>query len=422
MDDIVKTSLLRIERLLKTDIRYLLHGGGWLTLGQGISTGLSLAVAVAFANLLSKADYGTYKYILSVVGILSITTLSGMANAVLQSVARKHPGAYLVGLREKLRWGSIGSVIAFCIGIYYAVVGGDQVIGSGFIAIAPFITLMEGFGMWGSVYGAKREFKRSVILNTLVQILTSLSVIGAIIATSNVAIILLAYGASYTIARYLVHRHMLKDYPELTAVHGDPERAADYGKKLSLTSIISTVSDQIDTILIWHFLGAQAAGAYAFAMATTTPAKNLMKSLVNLAFPKFAEQSSTLLKAHVNQKIIRGYLLFIPVTIVYISILPTLYKLFFPLYLETVAYGQVLGLIFLFFPLKLQSIALLTRLERTPVYVISIVTPIISTVGLIIAIPMFGVWGAICVHLFEYITSSTLTYYYFRKMKDQNSV
>src|SRR3989338_3757032 len=84
--------LRRSEGILKTDMVYLVKGNSWLILSQVVSILASLAVDVAFANLITPEEYGNYKYVFSLAGIISAFTLSGLTVAVLRATARGHEG------------------------------------------------------------------------------------------------------------------------------------------------------------------------------------------------------------------------------------------------------------------------------------------------------------------------------------------
>lgn len=71
-------ALRHSEKYFKTDMVYLAKGGFWLTTGQGVASLASLVLAIAFANLLPKEAYGNYKYILAVVGVLTLFGLTGI--------------------------------------------------------------------------------------------------------------------------------------------------------------------------------------------------------------------------------------------------------------------------------------------------------------------------------------------------------
>ena len=84
----ITSFLLWSQKYTKADMLYIAKGGFWVMFGQGMNAILSLGLLVAFANFLPKETYGTYRYILSIAGMLSIFTLTGMNSAVSRSVAR----------------------------------------------------------------------------------------------------------------------------------------------------------------------------------------------------------------------------------------------------------------------------------------------------------------------------------------------
>src|SRR3989344_3576832 len=107
------------EQYTKTDMVYLASGGFWLGLGQIVASGSVFLTSIAFANLLAPELYGIYKYVLSVFGMLAITTLFGMDSAVTQSTARGFEGTITPAFKEKMKWGTLGSLASLAIALYY---------------------------------------------------------------------------------------------------------------------------------------------------------------------------------------------------------------------------------------------------------------------------------------------------------------
>jgi O-antigen/teichoic acid export membrane protein len=415
MQTIVKTKLDQVERYLRTDVRYLIKGGGWLIIGQGISTGSAFVSAILFANLLPKEAYGTYKYVLSIFSYLAIPTLPGIAHAVVQNSARNIPGTYQSGLRAKLKWGVFGALASLVLSVYYFM-NANTLLGTTFLICAPLIPLTEAFSLWGSYLAGKKLFGVATRRSSIIQICTTILLCLFLVFTDNVALLVLASMFGYFLFRYFVHRNLEKKYADMS-VNDSGGDTVPYGAKMTLFSIPGIILGQLDTLLLWKLAGPVALAAYAFSIATTNPAKTMMKSLIELAQPKFAEQDSSILKRTISRKVKFLFLVFIPLTIAYIVILPYLYKIFFLKYFDTVIYAQVFGLIFLFFPLKLYSIAVITRQHRTPTYIVNTILPVTQALLFVVLIPLWGIWGAIYSILIQYVVSSAITYYFFVKMK-----
>ena len=119
----IKNFLIWSQKYTQTDMVYLAKGGFWLTLGNIISSASVFLLAIAFANLLDSTTYGNYKYILSLVGILIIFTLTGTKFAIPQAVARGLEGSFYTGFKTKLKWGVLGSLSAIGLAGYYFLQG-----------------------------------------------------------------------------------------------------------------------------------------------------------------------------------------------------------------------------------------------------------------------------------------------------------
>ena len=107
------------ERYTKTDMVYLFKGGTWSTIAQIGTAACTLALAMVVSRFVSKDAYGTYKYIFSIIAILSAFSLSGLSTAVFQSVARGFDGALQEGFWKNLRWSLFIFIGSLGLAIYY---------------------------------------------------------------------------------------------------------------------------------------------------------------------------------------------------------------------------------------------------------------------------------------------------------------
>src|SRR5450631_2149615 len=101
--DTLKRALLWSGSYIKTDMLYLATGGFWSTTAQIITSAGTFVFAIIVAHFLSKEVYGEYKYVLSVVALLSIFSLT-LGTAVFQSTARGFVGALREGFWQNIRW------------------------------------------------------------------------------------------------------------------------------------------------------------------------------------------------------------------------------------------------------------------------------------------------------------------------------
>lgn len=240
------------EKYTKTDMVYLTKGGFWLTTGQIISSASVFVFAVIVANFLPKETYGTYKYILSIASILSITSLSGMNASITQAVARGYDGSFMQALKAKIRWGILGGLASIATSTYYYL-NNNTTLALSFLMISIFIPFINSFTIYQSYLSGKKVFNKLTAYVGLSQIISTLISITVVCLTNNIFAILLAYFMSWTILRGLFLKQTLKKHELNTAK--DPQTMS-YGKHLSLIGVIGTIASHIDKILIFHYLGA----------------------------------------------------------------------------------------------------------------------------------------------------------------------
>ena len=72
----------------------------------------SLTMAIVFARFLPQETYGTYKYVMSIVGLIGAFSFSGMTTVVARAVAQGHDKTIL-GVFNALSLRGIGSDVWF---------------------------------------------------------------------------------------------------------------------------------------------------------------------------------------------------------------------------------------------------------------------------------------------------------------------
>src|SRR3989344_9404768 len=134
------------EQYTKTDMLYLAQGGGWLLSGQIIASLSSFLLVIAFANLIPKETFGTYKYILSLTSILLIPSLPGINTALNMAAARNLDATLILALKTRVRWGLLSSLASLGLSGYYFLNGNIYLVNSFFVK-AHFFPILERFGI-----------------------------------------------------------------------------------------------------------------------------------------------------------------------------------------------------------------------------------------------------------------------------------
>jgi len=406
--------LRKSERYTKTDMVYLAKGGFWLTLGQVVSSLAAFLLAIAFANLLPKEIYGTYKYILSLLGILAIPTLSGMGTAVTRAVAQGYDGSFVPALKLKIKWGLFGGLASIGLAAYYYLNGNLQLT-LAFLITAIFIPFMDAFTLYGALLQGKKEFAVATRYGIWIKIVAATSIFITLYFTTNLFAILFIYLASYTLLRLLFLKISLK---YLENKKEDPGTIS-YGKHLSLMGIIGLIAAQIDKILVFHFIGAAELAIYSIAIAMPEQIKSLLKNVSNLAFPKFAEKNSVEIKTTFYKKMRLFSLFLLVIVFFYILVAPIIFRLFFPQYLESIIYSQIFSLGLLNIPIVFLINPLLqSQGRKKELYEIQINSSIIQIILMAGLTYFYGILGLIIARL---IFRAYISFLYLSKIKNLKS-
>lgn len=379
------------EKWAKTDMIYLVKGGFWLGLGQFISALSALILAIAFANLLPKETYGTYKYILSLCGILAIPTLNGINVAVMRAVSQGKEGSFITGLKTKISWGLLGGAGSLLLGVYYYIAQ-NQDLALALLIAAFFLPLMDSFNIYHSLLQGKKDFRSSTRYSILTQIFSVLSLVLTIYFTKNLFIILLAYFLSGTILRIIFCLLALKK--EKLNDRQDPG-AISYGKHLSLILIINSIAFYADRLIIFHFLGAIDVAIYSVAIAPAEQIKALVNNIYNLAFPKFSQKSKEENRRTIRSKTLKLLLIVIAMMLAYIIAAPFLFSIFFPSYLEAAAYSQFYALSLIGAVVILPYTILESTADQKNLYHYNTTTSLIQIILMLVMAPICGLWGII---------------------------
>lgn len=396
LKNLVYKILRKTEKYTQTDMVYLATGGFWLTSGQIISTVSGFLLAIAFANLLPKETYGIYKYILSIVGLLTIFTLPGINTALSQAVARGYEGSVYKSIKIKISCGLLASLASLSLAGYYYL-NGNNTLTFSFLITSLFIPFLDTLSIYNNFLQNKKLFAIASKFDMLSKIIATVIIMLAVFFSKNIFIILTTYLVAHTLLHLIFLRITLHKYPPNTQ---EDTATMAYGKHLSLMGIIEIIAAQIDKILIFQYLGATELAIYYMALAPSDQIKGLLKNIRNLSFPKFAEKSINDIRKTIFKKIIKLNLIISLVIILYIIFIPYVYKIFLPQYLESIFYSQLIVITLLFISSSLIVISILEAHGRTKkLYKIKIISAITQIIFTISGLYFYGLIGLIIANI-----------------------
>jgi O-antigen/teichoic acid export membrane protein len=278
--------LKKSEKITKTDMLYLTKGGFWLSIGQMITFASLIILSISFANFVPATVYGTYKYVLALAGILSIFTLPGMTTAVARAITRGDGSTIHSALKLRIIWSIPGALIGLSAAAYYFYKD-NLTLSIALAIIAITLPFFDTFTLYNAHLTGTRNFKKQSLFHLVSQSVSILSLLITLLLTDNVLWLIAAYFVPLTIVRMVLYRISVPKQNE-----GTDNETLTYGKHLSLINVLGVIASNIDTLMLWQFLGPQKVAIYTFALAIPEQIKGPLKGISELAFPKFAIQSS----------------------------------------------------------------------------------------------------------------------------------
>jgi O-antigen/teichoic acid export membrane protein len=354
---------------------------------------LGLATTYFLVRALSQESFGEYSFLLSTIAFMTLFTLPGLNNAIVQSVARGKPGTYRAALPFAFFSSFLGSFVLIGFGIWYVSQNNSELASSFFLTAAIF-PFANGLGQWGTLKAGKEDFESIAKLKGFVYFLTSLLIIGGIhLFPGNIivplGIILIVQAVQNLILTYTSLRKVGKDQlPEKDVI--------PYGLKTSLWDGIGLTATYIDKLLIFYFLSPATLAIYIVAERFPVIFRNFIKNLSTALAPRFAKHS------HYTERLDRfikyfSYSSAIAVVIFAFSLLPWLIVLIFGEdYQEAVPYAQALMCavaIGASLPLRIRFIK--SQLDSKSFREIVMVRAIARIVANLILIPTIGLTGAV---------------------------
>src|SRR3989338_366845 len=384
------------ERYTKTDMVYLASGGFWLVLGQIIFALSAFILAVAFANLVPQATYGTYKYITSMAAMFAIFSLPGMGVAVTRASAQGNEHVIHSATRSRILFSLIGTAVALLGSGWYWIHHNNE-LALALLIIAATLPVLDTTTTYLSYLAGKRRFDLQLKYQAMTQAVSVPILIATLYITDSVLIILLAYFVPLVIIRSILYFTTAHTIPPQNDDSADKETRG-YGRHLTVMSILGTVASQVDKVLLWQFLGPAQVAVYTFATAIPEQLKGPLKGVGDLAFTKFAAQTPEEIRRNFPllwRKLGLYAIALFSVSIAYIVAAPYIFEFLFPQYIDSVLYSQIFALSLITGVSSIGSAILAAQKKIAVQYVITTVQPLISIGLFLLFIPLYGVMGAI---------------------------
>ncbi len=400
------------EKYTHTDMLYLASGGFWGAAAQVSAVVIALTLSVVIARYVPKDAYGTYKYVLSIVSLLSVFSLNNVGGAVMQSVARGFPGAAEDGFKANLRWSFAVFLGAFAIGAYYLLMG-NPVLGIGVLIGGCASPIIASYNLYLPLLNGEKDFMRVAWYGGFVTnfVPAALLVVVALLAPTPI-LLLAAYFFGNLLAAAYAYWRACRRYHRNDA--HDPEMLA-YGKHLSVMGVISGIAGNIDQVLLFHFGGAIDLAIYNFATALPDQTKGPVKVLDQMLQARFARREKHDIRHGMVNKMLWIFIASALFVALYQFLAPYIYLLFFPAYLNAVPYSQVYALGLLSLPFGPASSYLKAKKEIASLYATSITLSVFQILFMLVGVIGWGLWGLVVSIVSFRLLSGAFTFYIYHR-------
>lgn len=387
-----------VQRVFNVDAQYLMSGGFWLLVAQGVTLITSLAAAVFFANTLSENDYGIYRYLIGLSVLLSAFSLTGISQAIMQAAARGYGNFFYESTPATLKFGTLLS-FASLIGAGYYFVNENTVLASGCILVAAFQPFAQLFQNAQATFYGQTKFVTGSILQILKSTFVSGTSILSLLLTHNLVVLLATYFASQALTALVSYLYTKRQTERSMFVETPPEeteRGLSYAKNTSIRNVLVHVSNQLDSIFVFQHLGAAQLALYSIATLIPGQIRGGFKNLQTLLIPKYSKHDSlSTLRKYIPKRSFQFFIVLCSFSLLFIAITPALYEVLFPGYPDAIFYTQLLALSF---PASISLIPFgamqALRMERE-LYHFQVSTSILQLILTILLIIFAGILGAV---------------------------
>jgi len=385
-------TLRKTEKYTKTDMVYLASGGFWQGAGQVLTGLISLALTIVFANYLPKETYGVFRYTLSIAGVLSIFTLTGMGQAVSQAVANGAEGVFVSAVKYQLKWNVLQFLVFISLSAYYLLNNNAELALS--LSILGVLTpLTAALSTYGGYLGGKREFRLANIYNVVSVAVYAIGMATVIFVNGEVVWLIAVYAlTSFGTTLYFYLSTLRRFKPPTSDETGADVAVKKYGRELTFIGFLGPIMAQIDKIILAQFWGATPLAVYSLATAVPNRATSPLKSWVGIGMPKFSTKTPQEINTIFYTRIFQGLLIGALCTGAYVLLSPYLFTYLLPKYLEALPFSQLLSASFIFaLPNRYISLLMTSQKLSRLIFLNSIVQSAIK-IGLYV---ILGIWGGV---------------------------
>ncbi len=377
------------------DTAYALQGGFYLGLNQAINIVKGIIIVALIARMLTREEYGLYKYALSFFGIAGIFGLTGITTAVSAAVAKSEYGMIAQGIKKAFAWSGVGACVLCIAGLWFWRTEDHTLAYSLFLSAAIFPASVPS-GFYTAIEVGMKRFSRLCIVNGI----SSLLMIGGVVLIGKMgptipSLVFATLGVP-VLVQLAFTWHLVRTLRGMKKKN-DAE-SLRYGYHQSAIDALGSAASYFDVLAIPNILGPAALAQYSIANTIPGQSKSLGKIAGSLLFPKLSQHDPAfswhMLRKFLGKFVIVGALLGALLAL----ITPFLIGIVFShIYDDVIPYAQMITVAM---GISLPSIFIhnyfQSQLMHRPLYQLNVVYIGVRIISFSVLTPLYGLWGAAC--------------------------
>src|SRR3989344_9008185 len=393
---------------LHLDLPYFIKNSTFAFIQQTIGVTCGLIVSYIFGHFISVQTFGEYSLVLSLLGLLNFLGLSEIDTPLTQSVSRGYDGSLITTARIKFGLSLIGIPILLGFAVFYYL-RNQTSIAIILVFITLLLPLLNTFTSYPAFLVAKRKFMSLSLLGILSSLFFVITITAASWITKSSLGITIAYLVAITVPAIVGYAYCIKSVAKNFKI--DP-KLFQYGKFLTLLSILPWISGNIGSILLGTFIGPEALAIYAVASRFLTAVQKNFVVFYKPVTAKLAGQSSSahqeVLRKHAIKLLLIGLMLMAGLWL----LLPLLVRFFFTdKYTSAIVYGRYLSLTLIVLPFNWVVSDMMLYQKKTHALIARSTIPHIIKIAMyLIVVPMYKIDGLVAITLLDRFTEPIIPF------------
>lgn len=363
-----------------------------------LQRGLGIVTLYFMVRAITQHELGEYQFVLIAASVLGIFNLSGLDNAIMQSVSRGHLGTYRQATKIAFSASWLGSLVLVGLGAWHWKESQD--LATALWVTACLFPFTFGLIQWKSIIVGQEKFRRLLWQESATAIATNIALITALLNQQTYLPLLVGlYLLPPAIQNIRCTLIALKLTAHESMVESD---SISYGIKTSAYMVVSIIAEQIERLLVFYVLSPATLGLYAAADRLSEIIRSGTQDFAAVLAPRFAKLSHY--PADVD-RLIKLFCIALGAIIVLFAftVAPWLMLMLFgPDYAAAIPYAQgLLCAVAVGNIGQFQFRFVRSQLDTANFRRILVGTSVYRIIAACILVPVFGLWGVVAT-IFSY--------------------